>query len=152
MEYKAANDNKDIFLGGRTQAKRPKTGNFRNSVFTQNNNTLDNQLSNLKRSQALGVYQDSYLNDQPNHHSDPAYVTIKPAYRAHKPMPNFKALDMKGRYSFDKYGKPKIARNAQDRTQTIFRNTLQMDTPYYRDSKRGPFNMKHALVDPTHTF
>jgi hypothetical protein len=33
-EYKACNENKDIFLEGKTQAIRPKTGNFRSSVFT----------------------------------------------------------------------------------------------------------------------
>ena len=35
--------------------------------------------------------------------------------------------------------------------RTTFRNTLQEDAPYYR-SKIEPFNVKHALVDPSHTF
>jgi hypothetical protein len=28
---------------------------------------------------------------------------------------------------------------------------MQMDTPYYRDFQEA-FNVKHALVDPSHTF
>ena len=39
-EYRAANDNKNIFEQARTQTIRPKTGNFRGSVFNQNSNTL----------------------------------------------------------------------------------------------------------------
>ena len=31
---------------------------------------------------------------------------------------------LKAKAYFDKFGKPKITRNSQDRTQTIFRNTL----------------------------
>ena len=50
------------------------------------------------------------MNEQPNHHSDPAYITIKPGYRAHKPLANFNQLDMKNRYSFEAFGKPKIIR------------------------------------------
>lgn len=49
-EYKATNENKNIFQGGKTQTIRPKTGNFRGSVFNQNNSSLKNQLANLKRS------------------------------------------------------------------------------------------------------
>ena len=35
--------------------------------------------------------------------------------------------------------------------RTTFRNTMQEDCPYYKD-KLQPFNVKHALVDPSHTF
>lgn len=35
--------------------------------------------------------------------------------------------------------------------RTTFRNTMQEDCPYYKD-KMAPFNVKHALVDPSHTF
>lgn len=35
--------------------------------------------------------------------------------------------------------------------RTTFRNTLQSDTPYYRD-KMQPFNVKHGIIDPSHTF
>ena len=35
---------------------------------------------------------------------------------------------------------------------TAFRSTQQTDTPYFRDRVGEPYNMKHALVDPSHTF
>lgn len=46
---------------------------------------------------------------------------------------------------------PKNPRGGKDMFRTTFRNTLQEDAPYYR-SKIEPFNVKHALVDPSHTF
>ena len=39
----------------------------------------------------------------------------------------------------------------KDMFRTTFRNTMQGDTPFYRD-KLEPYNVKHALVDPSHTF
>jgi len=35
--------------------------------------------------------------------------------------------------------------------KTTFRNTLQKDTAHYR-GYLSPANVKHALVDPSHTF
>lgn len=35
--------------------------------------------------------------------------------------------------------------------KTTFRSTLQADGPHYRGNM-SPFNVKHALVDPSHTF
>jgi len=42
-------------------------------------------------------------------------------------------------------------RGNKDMFKSTFRQTLQEDTPFYRD-KMQPFNVKHALVDPSHTF
>lgn len=39
----------------------------------------------------------------------------------------------------------------KDMYRTTFRNTMQDDTPFYKD-KLEPVNIKHALVDPSHTF
>lgn len=46
---------------------------------------------------------------------------------------------------------PKNPRGGKDMFRTTFRNTMQDDTPFYRD-KLEPYNVKHALVDPSHTF
>lgn len=35
--------------------------------------------------------------------------------------------------------------------RTTLRSTMQEDTPHYRGALR-PYNVKHALVDPSHTF
>jgi len=42
-------------------------------------------------------------------------------------------------------------RGNKDMFKSTFRQTLQEDTPFYRD-KMQPFNVKHALVDPSHAF
>jgi len=34
---------------------------------------------------------------------------------------------------------------------TTFRSTLQGDSPYFR-GRLSPFNSKHGIVDPSHTF
>jgi hypothetical protein len=36
--------------------------------------------------------------------------------------------------------------------KTAFRQTLQIDTPYYRDRIGESFNVKHSISDPSHTF
>lgn len=58
---------------------------------------------------------------------------------------------MKSFYSFDAFGKQKHGRNPQLPEKSPFRNTMQFDTPYYRD-KADVANVGHALVDPSHTF
>ena len=105
----------------------------------------------LEQSKSLGFYKENYVQDVPNHFSDPPYCVIKPGYRAHRPMPNFDQLKIKGRYSFDPFGHPKVKRNHQDIFKSAFRQTMAEDTPYFKD-KMEPYDVKHALVDPTHTF
>lgn len=107
---------------------------------------------NLQRAQEDGLYKTNYVEDHPVHHTDPPYSTIKPGYRAHVPVGMCNQLDMKARYSFDPFGKPKVARAAVKATATVFRETLQTDTPYYRDRVGEAQSLKHALVDPSHTF
>lgn len=65
-------------------------------------------------------------------------------------MKNFNQLDMKSRYSFKPFGDMKIKRPAQDMNKTFYRGTMQTDTAYFKDD-RGPANVKHALVDMSHT-
>ena len=67
-------------------------------------------------------------------------------------MPTADQLLMKGRYSFEAFGRPKVERSHQDVFKTAFRTTMQTDTPYYRDRVAEPFNVEHALIDPSHTF
>lgn len=66
-------------------------------------------------------------------------------------MPGLKQLDLKQRYSFHRYGHQRPMRHSQQINKSVFRNTMQMDTPYYRDHQEA-VNIKHALVDPSHTF
>ena len=89
--------------------------------------------------------------DNINHHSDPPYCLIKPGYRPSIPFPNNKQIEIKKLASFHQFGMPKNPRGGKDMYRTTFRNTLQEDGPYYR-SKIEPFNVKHAMVDPSHTF
>lgn len=89
--------------------------------------------------------------DNINHHSDPPYCTIKPGYRPSIPFPNNNQLEIKKLPSFHTFGMPKNPRGGKDMYRTTFRNTMQDDTPFYRN-KLEPFNVKHALVDPSHTF
>lgn len=50
-EYKASNENYNIFhQANQTKQTRPKTGGFRHSVFNKKNDSVGNQLENLKRS------------------------------------------------------------------------------------------------------
>jgi hypothetical protein len=62
-----------------------------------------------------------------------------------------KGLDMKHQYSFDAFGKPKIERNSVKLNDTVFRQTMNFDTPYFKKYIGETVNMKHALVDPSHT-
>jgi hypothetical protein len=67
------------------------------------------------------------------------------------PMPNLNQLEVKHIYSFSPFGDPKHIRGNKDMFKSTFRNTLQEDTPFFRD-KMEPYNVKHGLVDPSHTF
>ena len=67
------------------------------------------------------------------------------------PEPRNNQLDMKHTYSFKAYGDPKHQRNNQDVFNTTQRSTLATDTAYFR-GRVAPYNVKHALVDPSHTF
>jgi coenzyme F420-reducing hydrogenase alpha subunit len=58
---------------------------------------------------------------------------------------------MKKIYSFDKYGRPAKERAQSDLFRTTMRSTLQTDTPYYQEVL-APYDVKHAIVDPSHTF
>jgi len=91
------------------------------------------------------------MKDQINHYSSPAYCIIKPGYRPSMPFPNNAQLEIKKLPSFHPFGIPKNPRGGKDMYRTTFRNTLQADTPYYRD-KMQPFNVKHGIIDPSHTF
>ena len=50
---------------------------------------------NLKDSEQAGFYKSHYMLDNINHHSDPPYCIIKPAYRPSIPFPNNKQLAIK---------------------------------------------------------
>jgi len=67
-------------------------------------------IGNLKRAKRDGLYNTDYVVDHPVHHSDPPYIIIKPAYRAHKPVGMSNALDMKHQYSFNAFGHPLVER------------------------------------------
>ena len=58
---------------------------------------------------------------------------------------------MKARYSFKAFGEPFLKRPNQDVKNSVFRQTLQEDTPYYVDQNEA-VDVNHALVDPSHTF
>jgi len=105
----------------------------------------------LKAAKDLGYFRSETIDERPIHFSNPSYVQIKPSYRANHPLPNFNNLDMKARYSFNSFGEPYFKRQNQDTYQSIFRSTLQHDTPYYMDSGKS-YNAAHAMVDPSHTF
>ena len=106
---------------------------------------------NLKDAQKDGLYKMDYMLDNINHHSDPPYCQIKPSYRPSIPFPNNKQLEIKKLPSFHQFGCPKNPMAGKDMYRTTFRNTMQSDTPFYKD-KLEPANVKHALVDPSHTF
>lgn len=55
-------------------------------------------------------------------------------------------------YSFKPFGDQKYEKKIQDLFNSSFRSTMQWDTPHYRDGRVNPANIKHALVDPSHTF
>ena len=57
---------------------------------------------------------------------------------------------MKNQYSFHPFGNQRHQRSMSDMFKTTFRSTLQSDGPHYRGNL-SPFNVKHALVDPSHT-
>lgn len=67
------------------------------------------------------------------------------------PFPNNEQLAVKHLYSFQAFGDPKHIRGGKDMFRTTFRQTMQDDAPFYRD-KLQPYNVKHGLVDPSHTF
>jgi hypothetical protein len=81
-------------------------------------------------------------------------MVIKPQYRAHIPLPNFNQLEMKHRYSFKPFGDANLQRKQQNVEESPYRNTLQADTMYFRQSQTSTaaIDMQHALVDPSHTF
>lgn len=66
-------------------------------------------------------------------------------------MPNEDMVHIKHMYSFRPFGDQRRKRMHSDMWKTTFRSTLQDDTVHYR-GRMGPFNIKHALVDPSHTF
>lgn len=99
------------------------------------------------------MLQTHYLNDNPNHFSNPSYSLIKPAYRPHEPMANFDHLKLKARPSFQAFGDPNITRPHQDIHLSPYRSTTQVDTMHFKgDYSNEPYNIKHALVDVSHTF
>ena len=53
-------------------------------------------------------------------------------------------------YSFKPYGEPREKRQHSQIFDTTMRSTLQNDSPYYR-GRMAPYNVKHSLVDPSHT-
>jgi hypothetical protein len=92
--------------------------------------------------------------DQIDHFSDPPIAIIKPGYRPAMPFPNHDQLEVKHMYSFNAFGEPKHPRATKDIHRTTMRQTLQDDGPWYRNEKiaQAPFNVKHGLVDPSHTY
>ena len=112
------------------------------------NNILKNDLT---QTQASGFYKTDYLKDEVNHFSNPPYCIIKPGYRASDPFPNHNQIEVKNLYSFKPFGDQRHQRSTSDMFNTTLRSTLQVDGPHFRGSK-SPYNVKHALVDPSHTF
>ena len=98
-----------------------------------------------------GLMSAATINDACKNQSDPPYMVIKPGYRPHIPLPNFNQIQMKHQYSFKPFGDQNMIRKQQDVNESPFRNTLQVDSMYFRTSKNA-VNMQHALVDPSHTF
>ena len=134
---------------------RPKTttsgaSKMAKSVFDKQRKT-EQYYGNSQKMTADGFYQGMSINDHTHHHSNPPYVVIKPAYRAAKQTPGLKQLEIKNRYSFHSFGEQKPCRPSQNVFESNTRNTLQFDSPYFRD-KFEAVNVKHALVDPSHTF
>lgn len=140
--------NTDAFA--KTHAQR--FGEGRHQRVSRNAQALNNALTeNLAAAQGDGYYKTDYLKDQIDHHTDPAYCIIKPSYRPSMPQPNTNQLAIKHNYSFKAFGDPDLPRANKDIFRSTHRQTLQNDTPYYRELL-APFNVKHALVDPSHTF
>lgn len=90
--------------------------------------------------------------DAPNHFSDPPYQVIKPAYRAHLPMPNFNQIRMKKNYSFKPFGDPESPRKHQDVKKSPYRQTFQNDSVYYKKDVYETVDAAHAMNDASHTF
>lgn len=68
-------------------------------------------------------------------------------------MANFDHLRLKARPSFEAFGAATIARPSQDLTTSPYRSTTQVDTMHFKgDYSNEPYNIKHALVDVSHTF
>jgi len=66
-------------------------------------------------------------------------------------MPNENQVQVKQLYSFKPFGDQHRPRNHAQIFDTTFRSTMQSDSPFFRGDTK-PFNVKHALVDPSHTF
>lgn len=98
-----------------------------------------------------GFYRDDYVKDSVEHWTNPAYAQIKPGYRASKPRPNFDQVQVKNLYSFDKWGNQREASPKRSIFDTTYRGTKQQDSVYYRENL-VPYNVKHALVDPSHSY
>ena len=60
-------------------------------------------------------------------------------------------MRVKNEYSFDKWGEQRETAQRRNLFKTTYRGTKQPDSVYYRD-KLAPVDIKHALVDPTHSF
>jgi hypothetical protein len=58
---------------------------------------------------------------------------------------------MKHLYSFKAFGDQRDAKKKKNVFDTTWRSTLSNDTAHYR-GKMEPYNVKHALIDPSHTF
>lgn len=59
-------------------------------------------------------------------------------------------IDVKHHYSFKPFGDQRHQRSNSNIYDTTFRSTLQTDSPHFR-GQLSPYNVKHALVDPSHT-
>lgn len=149
---RAVSESMRDMLQGYEKVTGTRFGNNNSNVEKRGKLAVSNAMNdNLKASQSDGFYKMGYLLDNINHHSDPPYCQIKPGYRPSIPFPNNNQLEIKKLHSFHQFGMPKNPRGGKDIFRTTFRNTMQEDTPYYRN-KLEPFNVKHALVDPSHTF
>ena len=116
-------------------------------------NIKDTLADNLKSMQEKGFHRTDYIKDQIDHFSDPSYAIIKPGFRPSMPFPNHDQLEVKHMYSFNAFGEPKHPRAGKDIFRTTMRQTLQDDGPYYKHERsQEPFNVKHGMIDPSHTY
>lgn len=124
---------RDMVLGYES-VQGTRFGQNKAAADTRGRQAVSNAMNdNLKSSQSQGFYKVGYMLDNINHHSDPPYCTIKPGYRPSIPFPNNNQLEIKKLPSFHPFGMAKNPRGGKDMYRTTFRNTMQDDTPFYRN-------------------
>ena len=98
------------------------------------------------------MYKNEHVRDSIEHWTDPAYVQIKPNYRASKPVANSNMQRVKNTYSFKAWGDQFSPSESQNVFRSTMRQTMQVDSPYFRGVDLQAADAKHAIADPSHTF